>query len=376
MPGINGHEPKAYFSSDWRNWEAVSGYFSDAWRTASDVYVKDGGTWKQVWVRLTAPTNGSSSISHVTATISWTAGVGQEGFKLYRNGAFVKNVAANATSTTDVVPAMQTNYTYTVSAYAGSTETAQIPCGTVSAEVPSITAFANLQRNWQYLNDTWNGDSFLYRHSASVAANATGYEYSLDGGSTYTSVTTSDNITRALSPNVTENVIWRAYITYNSVTYRGSWSNTKTIYSGLPQVRTARNDDVYFDAWLDKEIYYYIAAPWPENGFTTLYGFTTILVDSYQFRNLSASSLPASQITSSTRSITISKPGTNIVLSGTPYVSNGWDSEEFAWTGDATFRVNPSGTGWYNYSDSRKLTGYVRFATRYISQTAVTYTIS
>jgi hypothetical protein len=128
MPGINGHTPKAYLGS-WKDWEAVQGNLSGAWRIASDVYVKDGGVWKQVWVRLTEPTSGSTSLSDVTATISWTAGVGQEGFKLYRNGTFVKNIAANATSTTDTLPALNTTYTYTVSAFAGTTETAQISCG-------------------------------------------------------------------------------------------------------------------------------------------------------------------------------------------------------------------------------------------------------
>lgn len=371
MPGIDGNTPKAYSGGTWKDWAAVQGKLDGTWRLASDVYMKSGGVWKRVWVRLTAPTAGTSSINHVTATISWTAGVGQEGFKLYRDGVFIKNVTG--TSTTDVVPAMQTNYVYTVSAYAGTTETAQIACGTVSAQVPNVTSTANLERNWNYINDTWDGQYFLFRHGITApAANATGYNYSIDNGANVYSSAISWPITQAMNPGATAQVIWRAYIVYNSVTYYGAWSNVTTVYSGLPQVRTAQNDDIPFDAWGDQERYYTAFGE-----FTSLgagYASVGIPVDYYQFRNLTINF--GSQITSSTRSITINRPGADIVLSGTPYVSNGWDSDQYTNYVDFTFRVNPSGSGWFNYANANKLSGVVRFRVRPITQAAVSYTIT
>jgi hypothetical protein len=140
MPGIDGNLPQAYHDGSWKDWSEVKGKFNGEWENASYVYAKYAGVWFQVWVRLTAPTNGSSSVSGLTATISWTPGVGQEGFKLYRNGVFVKNVAANATSTTDTLPAYNTDYTYTVSAFAGATETAQVFSGVVSAPLTAPTS--------------------------------------------------------------------------------------------------------------------------------------------------------------------------------------------------------------------------------------------
>jgi hypothetical protein len=373
MPGANGNVPKAYLGGAWKDWNAVQGNLSGTWRLASDVYVKDGGTWKQVWVRLTAPTGGSSSISHVTATISWTAGVGQEGFKLYRNGTFVKNVAANETSTTDPVPAMQTNYAYTVSAYAGATETAQISCGTVSAQVGTTTASASIVTDWGYVNDSWNGAQIVFNTSCAAVANATGYQYSFDNGSNVTETLGSTSKQFGLNQDASVNIVWRAYVTYNSVNYFGAWSTpTRTVNAGRPQVRTQETQDIPFDAWADQERYY--------TAFGTVtqldagYLAANILVTSYQFRNLTTNI--GSQITSATRSIVISKPGTNITLSGTPYVNNGWDSSVFTDYVDQRFRVDPQGTGWFNFNNASKLSGTIRFIVRPVTQSAVTYSIT
>jgi hypothetical protein len=372
MPGANGNTPKAFNGGTWKDWNAVQGNLAGTWRLASDVFIRRNDVWTKVWVRLTAPTAGSSSISHVTATISWTAGVGQEGFKLYRNGTFVKNVIG-ANTTTDEVPTMQANHVYTVSAYAGPTETEQIACGTVRAEVPNVISAANLQRNWNYISDSWDGQSFLFRHGTSLPApNATGYQYSIDNGlNVYTSAI-SYPLTQAMSPGTTAQIIWRAYIVYNSVTYYGTWSNVTTVYSGLPKVRTAQNNDIPFDAWLDQERYYTGFGAFTE--LNTGYLAADILVDSYQFRNLTTNI--GSQITSATRSIVISKPGTNITLSGTPYVSNGWDSAVFTDYADQRFRVDPQGSGWFNFNNANKLSGTIRFVVRPVTQVAVPYTIT
>ena len=370
MPGANGNTPKAFNGGTWKDWNAVQGNLAGTWRLASDVFIRRNDVWTKVWVRLTAPTAGSSSISHVTATISWTAGVGQEGFKLYRNGTFVKNVTSG-TSTTDVVPTMQANHVYTVSAYAGATETAQISCGTVSAQVGGTTASATINRDWTYVNGSWDGQAIVWNHSCTAVANATGYQYSIDNGASV-AYTGTNAIPVYGSQDVTYLTRWRAYINYNGIDYFGAWSNTVTLYAGRPQIRTQETQDIPFDAWLDQERYYTAFGTVTE--LNAGYLAANILVTSYQFRNLTTNI--GSQITSSTRSIVISKPGTNITLSGSPFVSNGWDSSVFTDYVDQRFRVDPQGSGWFNFNNASKLSGTIRFIVRPVTQTAIGYSIS
>jgi hypothetical protein len=367
MPATNGHSAKAYFSGEWRDWNAVQGNLNGTWRLASDVFVRQNNEWKKVWVRLTGPTAGSSSISHVTATISWTAGVGQEGFKLYRNGVFIKNVTG--TSTTDVVPAMQTNYAYTVSAYAGATETAQISCGTVSAQVPNVTAFMSINRNWTYINDSWDGQAILFNASCSAAANATGYQYSNNNGASV-AFTGGNYVLVSSNQDLTYPTVWRAYINYNGVDYFGAWSNTVTIYAGRPQIRTQETQDIPFDAWLDQERYYTAFGTVTE--LNTSYNAFNILVDSYQFRNFTVNF--SSQITGTNRTIVISKPGTNITL-GPSGIGNGWDSSVFTDYVDQRFRVDPQGNSWFSFNNANKLSGTIRFVVRPVTQAAISYNI-
>jgi hypothetical protein len=373
MPGVNGHNPQAYLGS-WKNWDAVSGNISGTWRTSSDVYVNHNGTWKQVWVRLTGPTGGSTSLSDVTATISWTAGVGQEGFKLYRNGTFVKNVTSG-TSTTDVVPTMQANHVYTVSAYAGATETAQIACGTVRAEVGTPVATVTIERNWTYVSDSWDGQQIQFYTTSSAVSNANAsYQTSLGGGTAGILVNHANAYsTIYLNANETTNSRWRAVVTHNSVQYFGEWSNTVNITAGRPQIRTARTDDYPVEAWADQERYT-VSGIGVFDRLDTTYIANSAIVDSYQFRNLSINF--GSQITSSTRSIVMSKPGTNITLSGSPFVSNGYNSSVFTDYVDQRYRIDPQGAGWFNFNNASKLTGTIRFNIRFISQTAIAFTIA
>ena len=378
MPGANGNTPKAFNGGTWKDWNAVQGNLNGAWRLASDVFIRRNDTWTKVWVRLTAPTGGSSSISHVTATISWTAGVGQEGFKLYRDGVFIKNVVSTVSNavvtTTDPVPTMQTNHVYTVSAYAGPTETAQIACGTVSAQVGNTTASASINRDWTYVNGSWDGQAIVWNHSCTAVSNATGYQYSFDDGASV-AYTGTNAIPVYGTQDSTYLTRWRAYINYNGVNYFGAWSDRVTLYAGRPQIRTQETQDIPFDAWADQERYYTAFGAVTE--LNAGYLAANILVDSYQFRNLTVTNPGiGSQITSATRSIVISKPGTNITLSGTPYVNNGWDSSVFTNYADQRFRVDPQGSGWFNFNNANKLSGTIRFIVRPVTQTAIGYSIS
>lgn len=156
-------------------------------------------------------------------------------------------------------------------------------------------------------------------------------------------------------------------------TYYSDTATSQTIYSGRPLIRTARTDDYSFLAWADQERYT-VPGFGDFDRFDTNYNSFGTIVDSYQFRNLEINF--GSQITSSTRSIVISKPGTNITLSGTPYISDGYNSSVFTNYADQRYRVDPQGTGWFNFNNANRLSGTIRFNIRFISQSAVAYSIS
>jgi hypothetical protein len=380
MPGINGHNPQAYLGS-WKNWDAVSGNISGTWRTSSDVYVNHNGTWKQVWVRLTAPTAGSTSLSDVTATISWTAGVGQEGFKLYRNGTFVKNVTSG-TSTTDSLPTLNDTYTYTVSAYAGATETAQISCGAgVSQGVGTPTSSVSINTDWAYTNNDWNGNQIVFNTSCTEVANATDYQYSLSNPPHEVVGTQAG---RSTTFNMNEDEIyyvrWRARRTYNGVTYTGPYSNTNTVNAGQPLKRNASQNFNYNKTAFRGETI----------GETVNFtgGFGTV-IDSYQFRNVDA--VGSSLLANDTRRVIFRRPsgaGGDISIpfgssptSGTSDNSGDYVQGPFTNYVDGTYSISlisaSSGVGgWSSSTSGVYLTFTIRFTGRSISQSAVAYSIT
>ena len=381
MPGINGHDPKAYLSGSWKNWEAVSGNINGTWRTGSDVYVNHNGTWKQVWVRLTAPTNGSTTLSDTTATISWTPGVGQEGFKLYRDGVFVKNVAANATSTTDALPALNTTYTYTVSAYAGSTETAQISCGSaVGFSVGTPTASVSINTDWGYTNNTWNGNQIVFNTSCTAVTSASGYQYSLDNGSTAAATLSTTSTTFNLNQDNEVNVRWRAYRTYNSVDYFGPWSNTKNVKAGRPLTRSAPiTQTTTFNVFRGQTI-------GAEPNYIANFG---TVVDSYEFREVDA--VNSSLLANDTRRVVFRRPagaGGDISIpygssstSGTGDDNGDYKQGPFTNYVDGFYGISvisaSSGVGGWSSTTSGVYLNYkLRFVVRNITQIAVAYSIT
>lgn len=373
MPGINGHDPKAYLSGSWKNWEAVSGNINGTWRTGSDVYVNHNGTWKQVWVRLTAPTNGSRSISDTTVTIYWTPGVGQEGFKLYRDGVFVKNVAANATQTTDSLPALNTTYTYTVSAYAGSTETAQISCGAaVGFSVGTPTASVSINTDWGYTNNTWNGNQIVFNTSCTAVTSASGYQYSLDNGSTAAATLSTTSTTFNLNQDNEVNVRWRAYRTYNSVNYFGPWSNTKNVKAGRPLTRNAaQNQDYNKTVRFDQNI-----------GETVDFGAFGVVVDSYEFRNVDA--VGSSLLANSNRRVTFHRPagaGGDIVIPYGPSSTSGTGDDngnykQGPFTNYVAGYYGVETFGSWSVASTPYVTYTLRFTVRTIAQLPVAYSIT
>jgi hypothetical protein len=372
MPAVGSNLAKAYFSGEWRDWNAVQGNLSGTWRLASDVYVKQGGEWKQVWVRLTAPTAGSTSLSDVTATISWTAGVGQEGFKLYRNGTFVKNVTSG-TSTTDALPTLNDAYTYTVSAYAGATETAQISCGdAVTGTVGTPTTSVSLTTNWAYTNNDWNGQPVTFNTTCTEVTGATSYQWSLDNGST-AGGTASRSYSFNLNEDAVVNVRWRAVRVYEGTTYNGSWSNTKTVNAGQPLKRNASqnfdyNKIVRFDQTIGETV-----------NFTG--GFGTV-IDSYQFREVDA--VGSSLLANSVRRVTFERPsgaGGDIVIpygssttSGTSDDSGTYRQGPFSNYVDGFYGVTTFGS--WSVASTPYVEYKLRFTGRSIAQAAVAPTIT
>ena len=377
MPGINGHNPQAYLGS-WKNWDAVSGNISGTWRTASDVYVNHNGTWKQVWVRLTGPTGGSTSLSDVTATISWTPGVGQEGFKLYRNGSFVKNVAAGATSTTDTLPALQTTYTYTVSAYAGSTETAQISAGTARREVDAPTeSNATIWRDWRYVNNDWDG-SLIGFDIRCVGPNQGAFEYSTNNGVTWNNLGAAQGTILFLSQDQEVNVRWRARRLYNGISYFSSASPNRNIKSGQPLIR---NPQTNFDTPTK--------TAFRGDVISEFYNFTGgfgIIVDSYEWREVDA--VNSSLLCNDTRRVNFNRPGTNISLpfgsssaSGTGDNGGAYVQGPYTNYVDGNYGMTPvsasSGVGgWSSTTSGVYLRFKIRFKIRTIAQTAIEYSIT
>lgn len=379
MPGINGHDPKAYLNSQWRNWEAVSGNLSGTWRTASDVYVNHNGTWKQVWVRLTAPTGGSTSLSDVTATISWTAGVGQEGFKLYRNGVFVKNVSG--TSTTDVLPALNTTYTYTVSAYAGSTETEQISCGAgVASNVPGQSAFVNINTDWGYSNSTWNGNQIIFNTSSSSTDSRFGYEYSFNGGASVAVTTSNRTATFGLNQDQEVNVAWRLFRDHNGTRFYGPWSNVRNVKAGRPLTRSAPiTQTTTFNVFRGQTV-----------GVTPNYNsaFGTV-VDSYEFREVDA--VNSSLLANDTRRVIFRRPSgaggdISIPYGSASNVGTGDDGGNYIqgpFTNyvDGEYAVSvisasSGGGGWSSNTSGVYLNYKLRFVVRNITQLSVGYSIT
>lgn len=373
MPAANGHSAKAFLSAAWRDWSVVQGKLDGTWRLASDVFVKQGGTWKQVWVRLTAPTNGTSSINDVTATISWTAGVGQDGFKLYRNGTFVKNVTG--TTTTDVVPTMQADHVYTVSAYAGTSETEQIACGTVRAEVGVPVTTVTISRNWGYVNDSWDGQQIEFYSVCTTVSNANAaYQHSLSGGPAGIAIGPPLYTYINLNQDQSATSRWRAMVTHNGVQYFGAWSNVVTVTAGRPLVRTARSDDV--TGWALSDVPF---------SFFSDYGAFGTIVDSIQWRNATArrddGTTWSSLVTNATnRTIRLVKPagaGGNVTLSYADR-SNGWDSSTYGSYVAGNYGLTLVGSGWFSSTGSfpdRRCYVTIRFNTRYISQGAVAPTV-
>jgi fibronectin type 3 domain-containing protein len=118
---------------------------------------------------LTATASSCSQINLSWSASTDTGGSGLNGYKLYRNGSYLKSVLAPATSTSDTGLAASTTYSYQVSAvdYAGNespkstTVSATTPaCGTADTTPPSqptgLTATAS---SCSQINLSWNAST-------------------------------------------------------------------------------------------------------------------------------------------------------------------------------------------------------------------------
>jgi hypothetical protein len=374
MPATNGHSAKAYFDGLWRDWNAVQGNLDGTWRLASDVFVRQNDEWKKVWVRLTGPTGGSTSLSDVTATISWTPGVGQDGFRIYRDGSLIGTTAANATSFSTALPALQTTYTYTVSAFAGSTETAQIAAGTARREVDAPTnSTATILTDWGYVNNDWNGSAIYFTISCTGSIQ-TGFQYSLDNGASWSGGSPSNSANVWFNENTEVNVRWRVWRNYNSVFYYSSASTSVVnIKTGRPLKRNPAENVNYNKT----------AQGVTTVGETVDFGAFGVVVDSYQFRSVDA--VGSSLLANSTRRVTFRRPsgaGGDIVIpygssptSGTSDGGGTYQQGPFTNYVAGFYGLSTIGSGWPG-SGQPYVTYTLRFTVRSIAQTAIAYTIT
>jgi len=189
MPSVNGAVTQAKTTDpldvdSWRDWLAVFGNVEGTWGTAQNVYVKHNNTWKQVWIRLTDPTNFtvSTTPSSLTVTLNWTASVGADGYYIYRSDApstILQTITGgSSTSTTVGIPQYYTNYTYAIKAFA-STSTSGAASATASASIatastPTITSTAGTRTQTLSWSSVSGADGYtVYRRTSPTGAATT-----------------------------------------------------------------------------------------------------------------------------------------------------------------------------------------------------------
>ncbi|MGQ9586575.1 MAG: CARDB domain-containing protein [Anaerolineae bacterium] len=112
--------------------------YTYSWRVKARNSAGESG-WSNTWtfiVRPATPTGLSAqAVSCSQINLSWSDNSGnEEGYKVYRNGAYVGQAGMNATSYQDTGLSQSTTYTYYVKAYRGSTES--LSSNTASATTP------------------------------------------------------------------------------------------------------------------------------------------------------------------------------------------------------------------------------------------------
>lgn len=133
--------------------------------------------WSNTWtftVKPGTPTNMDAQVASCSQiNLSWADNSGnEEGYKIYRNGAYLKAVGAGVTSTQDSGLSGGTSYTYYVRAYRGGIESDP------SSQVTRITSSCVTTPSAPTLLSPANGEAFVEGQSISLSWSATGNQYS------------------------------------------------------------------------------------------------------------------------------------------------------------------------------------------------------
>lgn len=145
MPTVNNASLYGKNSvGQWKAWDTVWAKYNGIWTYGVAVWVKKDGIWKQVFVRLTAATNLGVAVTagSTTATFTWTAGLGADGYRIYNGSTLVKTVAGGSSTTTTVTIDYYVAYTFKVVAYAGTQEAAATNIVSVNNSISAPTALS------------------------------------------------------------------------------------------------------------------------------------------------------------------------------------------------------------------------------------------
>lgn len=257
MPGFGGNTVRARHNNTWKDWNNVQGRVGGVWKQSTDVFIKRNGVWQKVWIRLTAPSNVSTSAPGTgnSVTVTWTNGEGAEGHRIYRNDpingdVLVTTVLAPTNSLATTLPLRYTNYTFKVESYYSTTTSTRVSGNTVSASVatPTTTGVGITQWGYTGTNEWDGGQTVATLYWGAVAGANTYYVYVNDG---YVGQTTNLFFQYGTtSQNFSFTMKVQAVNTDNGVN-GSALSGARTYTVGRPQLRGDASGDVSAEAQAD-----------------------------------------------------------------------------------------------------------------------------
>lgn len=181
------------------------------------------GPWSSAWnvgVRPSAPSMVAAEASSCSAVdLAWLNNSGgQQGFRVYRDGAFVGQTAANVTYFSDTGLTSNTSYTYVVTAYSGDLESG--PSNTAPVTTPSCVPTVTITPTLT-LTPTWT-------ISPTIAVSTTPTISPTVGGSVTPTMTLTETVTQTPPLTITSTLTPSLSPTWTSTTSPTIPSSTLT----------------------------------------------------------------------------------------------------------------------------------------------------
>lgn len=388
MPGFGGNTVRAYLPSgggaSWRDWANVQGYLG-SWRQATDVYANDNGTWKKVWIRLTAPTTVTATLNAtgLDGTLTWSGAQGADGYYIYRNGVYSASAGGGGASSAAIsVPDYDNNYTFSVASFFAGVTSSETSAAPVRANLATPVLSASLARGYSY---STLGNYASYGHispdypittlspqialSWAALPGITNYQIILNGNTTSPLATVSGTSYTATS-NTSANYQVRAVSPGNTVS---GLSNTRSLNVGQPRNRGTTSGVSTGNAQTSH--------PGTTNGqFNVRFRGDLFNTWVYQVKwDLTVTSFTTTEITNYPgRKIRLTYPGGPFeVPDGRPL---GWDTTIAVVGQDVTVGVDPYGNSWSSSGSGTIGTFHVDVTIRIyytvVTQNEITPTVS